>query len=185
MIFQLFWWKSIKMGLNGFFGLIFRYIFFMFYRARYMIWWYVKSQVIWINWQKMGHHMYYQKTRRSEQANPVLVRMTHMGQSVVLNVTFLIRCMVFPIFSSLSDWHDLSQHQIRTWTSLYIQGPFHFWKLFQMCLIFKFSKKYCIIHVIGEDWKLKVGIENLDSKLSWKFDLEIEIENQLKLKLEF
>ena len=30
----------------------------------------------------------------------------------------------------------------------------------------------CIMHVIGEDWKLKVGIENQNLKLSWKFGME-------------
>ena len=31
----------------------------------------------------------------------------------------------------------------------------------------------CIMQFIGEDWKLKVGIEIQNSKLSWKFGMEI------------
>ena len=31
----------------------------------------------------------------------------------------------------------------------------------------------CIIHFIEEDWKLKIGLENQNSKLSWKFGMEI------------
>ena len=66
------------MGLNGFFGVTFWQIFFIFYLANYIIWWYVKSQVIWMNWEKMGTPYALPITRRSEQANPVLVRLTHM-----------------------------------------------------------------------------------------------------------
>ena len=39
------------------------------------------------------------------------------------------------------------------------------------------------MQVIGEDWKLKVGIENQNSKLSWKFGLEIGIGIGIKWKL--
>ena len=35
----------------------------------------------------------------------------------------------------------------------------------------------CIMHVIGEDWKLKVAIANQNSKLSWKFGMEIGLGN--------
>ena len=34
-----------------------------------------------------------------------------------------------------------------------------------------------IMHVTGEDWKLRVGIENQNSKLSWKFGMEIGLVN--------
>ena len=33
------------------------------------------------------------------------------------------------------------------------------------------------MHVIGEDWKLKVGIENQYSKLCWKSGMEIGLGN--------
>ena len=61
-----------------------------FYCGRYLIWSRVKSHVNWIIWKKQGTPYTQSKKSRSEQQNPVLVRLTHIYTSQIINIVSLV-----------------------------------------------------------------------------------------------